>query len=59
MKWIEYEKALQELDQIGLQQSMQPKELYKILQIKRFCKERIYILTKEKWKDLNKYLKEI
>ena len=49
MKWIEYEKALQELDQIGLQQSMRPKELYKILQIKRFVRERIYILTKEIW----------
>ena len=44
-----YKQVLNELDQIGLQQSMRPKELYKILQIKRFVRERIYILTKEKW----------
>ena len=59
MKWIEYEKALQELDTIRLQGNHSPETIYKILNIKRFCKERIYILTKEKWKDLNKYLKEI
>ena len=59
MKWIEYEKALQELDTIRLQGNHNPETIYKILNIKRFCKERIYILTKEKWKDLNKSLNEI
>ena len=59
MKWIEYEKALQELDTIRLQGNHSPETIYKILNIKRFCKERIYILTKEKWKDLNKSLNEI
>ena len=49
MKWIEYEKALQELDTIRLQGNHSPETIYKILNIKRFCKERIYILTKEKW----------